>query len=234
MNGLAAVVASPENPRCVIYEPRGDASVVYVAFRGTLTRDDIRVILAHALAPFDVKGYACALHATLRRQTAATTFMPRPRRAALLVHEGMGYILNSIWSELDKALAKYPGRRIVFTGHSLGGALAIVCVQDGVCAECGACGNCPQPACTRSILSRKPGRDRARFSAVTFGAPLVIAHTETEQRLDAGLFESVKPHIANYIYACDIVPRLLGKGLSRNGAPTWPLVPPPRVCARAH
>jgi predicted alpha/beta superfamily hydrolase len=49
------------------------------------------------------------------------------RRKPLLAHEGMAYILNTIWPQLDAALASYSGRRIVFTGHSLGGALAIVC-----------------------------------------------------------------------------------------------------------
>jgi hypothetical protein len=58
VDDMGTRVISVENPRCVIYEPPGAGDVVYVAFRGTLTRDDINVILAHALAEFTIGGYA--------------------------------------------------------------------------------------------------------------------------------------------------------------------------------
>lgn len=52
---------------------------------------------------------------------------------------------------------------------------------------------------------------------VTFGAPLVIAHEPNETEIDPRVFRDLLLHVHNYIFSCDIVPRLLGKGISKSG-----------------
>lgn len=45
------------------------------------------------------------------------------------VHGGMGSALETVWEDLQDALEAVGDCNIVFTGHSLGGALALVCTS---------------------------------------------------------------------------------------------------------
>lgn len=78
------------------------AEAVLVAFRGT---ENIRDWLADLNARRVTRSYG-------------------------LVHRGFYHAFNDVRSQLEQTLALLPGRRIVLTGHSLGGALATVAAAE--------------------------------------------------------------------------------------------------------
>lgn len=46
----------------------------------------------------------------------------------MLAHKGMAVALEGVWETLSRALLELKNCTVVLTGHSLGGALAQVCV----------------------------------------------------------------------------------------------------------
>lgn len=141
----------------------------------------------------------------------------------MLAHKGMAVALDVVWAALSRALLTLQEDcTVVFTGHSLGGALAQVCCRQRpgprereLCHEADV-RVCLQLAGARLLLGSQ-GTARPAVQVRTFGAPLVFAHTAEVTRLDSDVEQGLRDHVHNYILSCDIIPRLLGKGISKLG-----------------
>eukprot|EP01134_Creolimax_fragrantissima_P003474 CFRG3474T1 len=117
----------------------------------------------------------------------------------LLAHRGIAGKLDEIWNCIEKAIESLPRRinNIYITGHSLGGAYAQLC---------GA----------RLLLSNKRLVGKTvKIKIVTFGAPLVFACASAQgNHLPELLIKALNGISYNFVFGCDMVPRLLGIGLS--------------------
>lgn len=75
---------------------------------------------------------------------------------------------------------------------------------------------CSQLAGARLLLQNQ-GQVRPAVQVLTFGAPLVFAHPAAVTRMDSDVEQGLRGHVHNYVLSCDIIPRLLGKGISKLG-----------------
>lgn len=127
------------------------------------------------------------------------SFWPMRMRGLGLVHAGFGLGARAAWVQLAPSL---PTEKLVtFTGHSLGGALAL---------------------CMAAIHSyERPG---THFRVVTFGAPRVGFFTSNLHSLLAASTEC-----AVYGRIGDIVPSVPFRPWYRHGAKTIDLGSPPRL-----
>ncbi|KNC82711.1 hypothetical protein SARC_05012 [Sphaeroforma arctica JP610] len=168
------------HPRCIFYMSNGSNHTLvddkaYLVFRGTHEGNDVGVILDHELAQF------------------------KTDKATLMAHRGIAGKLDQIWGRIEAELKQLPKsiKQLYITGHSLGGAYALLC---------GA----------RILMSKQhllpPG---VSVKVVTFGAPLVFARNALEDKaLPTALTAAMKGRTFNFVFGCDVVPRLLGTGLS--------------------
>jgi len=116
------------------------------------------------------------------------------RNDVIRTHSGFRAILSQpdkkgmtwyerIWAEIAST---WDGcKRLIYTGHSLGGALAIVCRAYHLKES----SSCPNTLCIESV---------------TFGAPLVLGKNSSQTRLD-----QLEKNSRNYVFGSDVVPRLL-------------------------
>lgn len=113
------------------------------AQRSALARQDVDYITSHldcdrtilfkakdtdtqALMTIEGDDVFLAFRGTERKWRDILTdllFIRIPNRG-IFSHAGFTIALNDIWGDIEKELVKHKGKKITFTGHSLGGALA--------------------------------------------------------------------------------------------------------------
>mmetsp|Transcript_38794 Transcript_38794/g.85163 ORF Transcript_38794/g.85163 Transcript_38794/m.85163 type:complete len:437 (+) Transcript_38794:117-1427(+) len=116
----------------------------------------------------------------------------------------VGSNLKVYEEEIISIIKKRRIMNIVFTGHSLGGALASV-AHMFLTAQIG--------GYNKSSWWDKLGRLKSSLNAVTFAAPMNVLDRDEQggnNRLANQLLEEVGANTANFVFHCDAVPRAYG------------------------